>query len=127
MRRTLPPLIATGATLLAAVVITGPAHAAPRSTLTASVQPAHGPVTTASLTCQPPGGSHPKAAAACATLAKAGGDPRRITPLDRMCTMEYAPVTASLTGRWKGRAIRYRAEFSNACTMHLATRTVFQI
>lgn len=101
--------------------------AAPGARLTVTVKPASGPVWSARLTCDPTGGDHPYAADACATLAQARGNPRRIQPRDGMCTMEYAPATAGLNGRWHGRQVRYRETFGNACVLALATGAVFAL
>jgi len=128
LRRTVIALIAAaGAALTGTFLAIEPAQAATRDTrLIATLRPATGPVRAVWLSCRPAGGNHPKAAAACATLAQAGGDPRRIEPADGMCTMEYAPVTATLNGRWRGRAVRYRVQHGNACALGLATGPVFQ-
>jgi hypothetical protein len=68
---------------------------------------------------------HPQAKEACATLKKAGGDPAGIVPADTMCTMEYAPITAAVSGTWAGKTIGWSQRFGNRCTMHQATGVLF--
>lgn len=68
------------------------------------------------LGCHPSGGNHPDAAAACAALDKAvreGADPFGPVSRDATCTMVYGgPVTARVTGSWRGRPVD--ADFSRA-------------
>jgi hypothetical protein len=85
------------------------------------------PQRTVTLQCDPPGGSHPKAAEACADVAKAGGDlaqmPANKNP--RACFMIYAPVTVSAQGDWQGQAVRFTEKFPNTCVMRDKTGSVF--
>lgn len=76
------------------------------------------------LTCDPPGGQHPGAAAACAQLARNRG---RFTrhPGDAVCTMEYSPVRAQATGRWRGRSVRFAETFPNDCQLRARTGAIF--
>jgi Subtilisin inhibitor-like len=82
---------------------------------------------TVTLQCDPPGGTHPKAAEACADVAKAGGDlaqmPANKNP--RACFMIYAPVTVSAQGDWQGQAVRFTEKFPNTCVMRDKTGSVF--
>jgi Subtilisin inhibitor-like len=78
------------------------------------------------LTCNPTGGTHPKAAQACRELTLAGGDLDRLPAQSIMCTMEYAPVTATATGRWRGKVVSWSKSFSNRCMLNAATGSVFQ-
>lgn len=77
------------------------------------------------LTCDPPGGTHPRAAAACADLRRHGGNPVH-KPADQVCVMIYAPVVATAEGRWNGAAVRFRGEFPNDCVLHAHTGAVFR-
>jgi hypothetical protein len=105
-----------------------PAAAAGRDTrLAIVVRPAVGEASSAWLTCDPTGGTHRRAGRACAVLRLADGDPHSIPAGDGFCTMEYAPVTATLRGRWHGQAVRYRETFGNRCTLRQATGQLFQI
>jgi hypothetical protein len=78
------------------------------------------------LTCDPARGNHPAANRACTALAAAGGDPAAIGDREGVCPMMYAPVTVRATGRWRGKAVRYRETFGNACVMDLGTDALFQ-
>jgi hypothetical protein len=129
MRRTLIALVATaGAVLGSGLVVVEPAAARDAGTRVAvSVRPAHGRPKTAWLTCDPAGGSHRRADEACAALAAAGGDPHAIPPTDTMCTTEFAPVTATAIGRWRGRAVRYRETFGNRCVLRVQTGPLFRL
>lgn len=76
-----------------------------------------GATTTLTLTCEPVGGDHPDAEAACAAIAAASGavafEP---TPRDVACTEQWGgPQTATVTGTVDG--ARIDAEFSrtNGC------------
>jgi hypothetical protein len=85
------------------------------------------PERTVTLQCDPPGGTHPKAAAACADVAKAGGQlaqmPAGANP--RACFMIYAPVTVTAKGDWQGQAVRFTEKFPNTCVMRDKTGSVF--
>src|SRR4051794_22744234 len=129
MRRSLILLaVSAGAALVGVGVATGPAMAAARDTrLTVTVRPSQGPAHSAWLTCDPVGGTHRAAATTCTTLRAAHGNPAAIPAGDGFCTMEYAPVTASVSGTWHRHPVRYRKTFSNACAMHQATADLFQV
>lgn len=85
------------------------------------------PERTVTLQCDPPGGTHPKAAEACADVAKTGGDLAQM-PANRnarACFMIYAPVTAKAQGDWQGQAVRFTEKFPNTCVMRDKTGSVF--
>jgi hypothetical protein len=90
---------------------------------TAGTSPEH----TVTLQCEPAGGTHPKAAEACADVAKAGGDlaqmPANTNP--RACFMIYAPVTVTAQGKWQGQPVRFTEKFPNSCVMRDKTGSVF--
>jgi hypothetical protein len=77
------------------------------------------------LHCDPAGGAHPEPAKACATLRKVGGRPDRIKAAEIMCMMLYAPVTAEITGTWKGRPLSWQHTYGNRCEMTRATGVLF--
>jgi Subtilisin inhibitor-like len=85
------------------------------------------PERTVTLQCDPAGGTHPKAAEACADVAKAGGDlaqmPANTNP--RACFMIYAPVTVTAKGKWQGQPVRFTEKFPNSCVMRDKTGSVF--
>ena len=79
------------------------------------------------LRCGPVGGAHPAGKKACATLKKVGGRPERLkAPPDAMCTMEYAPITAQITGTWKGKTVNWSRKFGNTCDLARTTGVLFQ-
>lgn len=107
---------------------TGPlTHGAPptdlRLTVTAPGVNASG-THSVTLLCEPDGGTHPKAAQACAELARHGGQFTH-RPADVFCTMNYAPVIADATGAWRGRPVHFHQQFPNACDMHARTGSLF--
>ncbi|MFC4908575.1 SSI family serine proteinase inhibitor [Actinomadura gamaensis] len=66
---------------------------------------AQAPAKTWTLTCDPTGGDHPKAAQACASLAKTP-DAFKPVPPDMMCTKIYGgPEIATVKGTWHGRPV----------------------
>ncbi|MDP9845902.1 hypothetical protein J2853_005113 [Streptosporangium lutulentum] len=77
------------------------------------------------LRCDPAYGSHPRAAAACAALIPAQGDPARVRARQEFCTRQYDPVRATATGVWNRRPIRYTQTFVNPCMMRNETGPVF--
>ena len=78
------------------------------------------------LSCDPVGGGHPHAAAACKTLADVDADPGRIKPQSSLCVLLYQPVTATLSGTWHGREVEWTHRFGNTCEMRRATGTLFR-
>ncbi|GLW50769.1 hypothetical protein Stsp02_64300 [Streptomyces sp. NBRC 14336] len=78
------------------------------------------------LLCDPPQG-HQHAAEACGQLASVEGDIAAMRPLNAVCTMIYAPVTARATGQWNGKAIAYEHTFPNECTLRATTGSVFAL
>ena len=124
--------IVAGVVVAVALPPCGPALAAPapgaasrRTELTLSYAADAGYATAVVLRCDPPGGGHPRAARACRVLAKAGGSPSNIRPARRMCLMIYAPITAHVTGVWRGVRVRWSRRFGNACEMTRATGVLF--
>jgi hypothetical protein len=125
-----PALASTPATPVAHPAAPAPplAHpAAPatnlRLTVTAPTPKASG-TRSVTLQCDPDGGTHPKAAQACAELARHGGQFTH-RPADVLCTMIYAPVVADASGHWRGRMVHFHQQFPNDCDMHARTGTVF--
>lgn len=94
------------------------ATTAPSTELTISVQPQGigGPTRTWTLRCNPPGGSLPRAAAACERLSAEALQP---IPPDTICTQIYGgPQTARVRGRLEGRPVDARFGRSNGCEIH---------
>lgn len=67
------------------------------------------------LRCDPPGGTHPDARAACAALAE-NPDALEPVPLDTACTEQFGgPETAQVEGTFRGRAITATFSRKNGC------------
>ncbi|MGR8009655.1 SSI family serine proteinase inhibitor [Streptomyces hypolithicus] len=71
------------------------------------------------LECEPTGGTHPEAKAACARLdelAGQGTDPFAAVPSNRACTQQYGgDATARITGTWNGRPVDAVFNRGNGC------------
>lgn len=76
-----------------------------------------GATTTWTLTCEPVGGDHPDAEAACAALATAGGATAFApTPRDVACTEQWGgPQTATVTGTVGGESVDATFDRRNGC------------
>ncbi|MFE5538428.1 subtilase-type protease inhibitor [Streptomyces sp. NPDC056492] len=119
----------TAAALLPLAGATGIAEAQPASLYAPSavvlaVAPGDGNADVSravTLSCAPAAqGTHPDPQAACSALAATGGSLNGLlaTPdRNRACPMNYAPVTITADGVWKGSRIAWKHTFSNACTM----------
>jgi hypothetical protein len=107
---------------------TGVAAADPDTSLTLTVAAPEGARESVELECEPMGGSHPNPLRACMELRMADGDFERLPgrPDITNCTMEYRPVTAVAEGTWDGERVAWKREFSNACTLHTVTGSIFQ-
>jgi hypothetical protein len=134
----MPHLVVTGLTGAAlALLPTVPAAQAatadePRASLrltlshpdgSASREPSRRSVT---LRCDPTGGSHPRAAQACADLGKTMGTFERAPKPGTACTMIYAPVIAEAEGHWHGRRVSFHAQYVNGCDLAARTGSIFQ-
>lgn len=80
------------------------------------------------LTCNPTGGTHPKADAACNGLAAARGDFEQLNAekANAMCPMMYKPVTVTAEGMWQNKPVKFEKSYSNACVATSETGQVFQ-
>ncbi|MFD5000205.1 SSI family serine proteinase inhibitor [Streptomyces buecherae] len=130
-RRARTARILAAAALAACALTTAPAaDAAPRppaGSLFLTVSGADGELTgMARLDCDPAGGSHPLAAEACTALRAADGNPDRLVAQRLVCTEEHAPVTARVTGAWRGAPVNWSRTYPNACHLRAATGTLFQ-
>jgi hypothetical protein len=101
----------------------------PGAVLFLSVVPYNEAVRSVVLTCDPPGGTHPRPAEACDLLAEAGGDFTRLTgdPYAGACPPEHpvAPVLATAFGWWEGRLTWYSRWFRHSCDLELSTWHVY--
>jgi len=96
----------------------GSAAATPTGRLTITVWPegmAAGDGRRWTLQCGPAGGTHPRAAKACARLALLSA-PFRPVPADVVCTEIYGgPQEALVTGTFRGRRVHARFNRVNGC------------
>lgn len=70
------------------------------------------------LTCEPPGGDHPAAQEACATLVERTreGTPFASPSEGQICTQIYGgPQTAEIEGHWRGRPVSADYSRQNGC------------
>ena len=99
---------------------TGPdtvdAAAGPATELQVELVPDAGaPAQRWTLTCEPTGGDHPDAAAACAELARTP-DPLAPLPEDLLCTEVYGgPQTAVVRGTYRGEPVALRLSRTDGC------------
>ncbi|CRK61251.1 Protease inhibitor, SSI family (subtilisin inhibitor) [Alloactinosynnema sp. L-07] len=80
------------------------------------------------LKCNPATGDHRSAATACGQLSAVGGDfaALNVNP-DRMCSMQYDPVTVTARGYWNGRYKSFSRTYGNPCVFANTTGSVFAI
>lgn len=75
-----------------------------------------GATTTYTLTCEPIGGDHPDAEAACAAIAVGGLAAFEPTPMGVACTEQWGgPQTATVTGTVAGEAVTAEFNRTNGC------------
>ncbi|GAA2667623.1 MULTISPECIES: SSI family serine proteinase inhibitor [Actinoplanes] len=119
--------ICTGLAAATAVLATGsPVLAAAggsRVVLTYTAEAGY--ATAVKLTCDPAGGAHPQPVQACAALTRTGANPARLKPADRYCFLLYKPITARLSGTWRGRTVKWTHTYGNSCEMNRATGVLF--
>lgn len=120
---------AAAATLVPATATAAPPPNHEFSFVDLSVRQDHGDprLRGALLTCNPTGGTHPKADAACTSLTKANGDFGALRSEDATsaCTLEYQPVTVTAKGKWNNKPVQYTKVYSNACVLKKQTGDVF--
>jgi hypothetical protein len=72
------------------------------------------------LTCDPAGGDHPNAEAACTKLAAADGQAAfKPTPEDQACSMIFGgPQTATIAGTYQGADVNATFSRENGCEIN---------
>lgn len=102
--------------------------AASRFSLTVRATTVTGTTTaSATLTCDPDGGNHPRAQESCDLLRLVDGDVNQLTvPPGTLCLAVYQPHTVTIAGVWQNRR-RYviQRTFVNRCQMIAATGAIF--
>ena len=97
----------------------------PSSTIVLTTSTTDAGVRSATLHCEPPGGSHPDARAACDDLLRSDGDVQAVQDTDSLCTFEYRPVHVTASGSWRGEERNFDHVYPNACAMRVDTGSVF--
>lgn len=118
----------------AAILVSAPAQAQPTTnglqnlTLTISQGESVVPDRTVTLTCGPTGGTHPRAAAACAIVDQVGGAGLEDMNLDpnAICTLEYNPYTVSVQGNDHFLWIDFVKTYDNPCVLNAHTGAFYQ-
>lgn len=78
------------------------------------------------LMCDPAGGTHPHAGAACESLDRVDGNVAELPPVAGVaCTDIFAPVTAEAKGEYRGEPVRFVHTYSNRCEAQRGTDDVF--
>jgi hypothetical protein len=126
MRTALPALLVAVVAGLTTPAAAGGDEALSRLTL--ALDHPDGPEREVVLTCEPSGGSHPEAEAACADLQTSLAAIVGRAPMAPgvVCTMEYDPRTVSAAGHWHRRLIRHTATYGNPCVLRASTGVVFE-
>lgn len=133
MRQRLFATLAIAAALSGTTVLAAPVNAqVPASRLVLTLAQGEDPVPVTArrtLTCQPIGGSHPRAAAACADLTRSNGNFTQLPgdPDNPGCPRDYQPVTVTARGHWQGKAIKFVHTYANQCVLSALTGPVFEI
>lgn len=81
--------------------------------------------TSVTLECDPTGGTHPTADAACKSLAAVKGDFTQL-PSTGGCPANWDPVRAIAEGTWQGTPVKYEKQFSNRSCAAVGTDLVFR-
>jgi hypothetical protein len=121
----IPTMIGLAAASVAAL-LPGPGYGdgggrgEPKAKLTVSYMADAGFARAVKLECDPASGGHPQAAQACAELEAVGGDIDKIEPAHTACIMIYQPVTAEVSGEWRGTPIGWQHRYGNGCEMKRA-------
>ncbi|MFC9733960.1 SSI family serine proteinase inhibitor [Streptomyces roseolus] len=104
------------------LTVTGPAPdtTAPSPESTAVPAPAARTVT---LQCDPAGGDHPRADAACADLDASQGRVDRES--GTACILLYDPVEVRAEGLWRGRPVSFARQYGNSCELSARTGAIF--
>ena len=114
----------------ALVPVSASAAAGPtRITLTAQELGNDSTFTTAVLTCDPVGGTHPTAGTACALLTEAAGAVEDVPTQDphAVCPFIWRPVGVTATGLWQGRPVAFSKTFPNDCVLRSELGALFDI
>ncbi|MDA3647691.1 protease inhibitor [Saccharopolyspora indica] len=118
---------AAGVACAVAVLIPGAAAAAgEQSTVTLSVTETNQQTRSVTLNCDPVGGDHPQAGAACHQLQLVDGNFQRLDARTASnCTKDRRAVSAEAKGNWRGKPVEFRLTAANSCSLKARTGALF--
>jgi hypothetical protein len=96
-----------------------------RLTVTHGEKPDPATAKTATLTCEPAGGTHPDPKTACAQLAAVNGDFGALNVNPGPCFLIFDPYTVTATGYWRGTPVNFQRTYANSCILGRQTGAVF--
>jgi hypothetical protein len=123
---------AATATALPAAATPSPATTVPLTSLVMTKSPALATSATATasrvtLTCEPTGGTHPTAQAACDALIAVNGNFGKLPPVRGVaCIALWDPVTVRVTGTWRLQPVSFTETYSNDCVAAVMSDNVFR-
>ena len=79
----------------------------------------------ATLTCEPAGGTHPDPKTACDQLAKVNGDFGALNVNPGPCFLIFDPYTVTAYGHWRGTPVKFQHTYANKCVLDRQTGAVF--
>ncbi|MER7014100.1 SSI family serine proteinase inhibitor [Saccharopolyspora sp. NPDC000359] len=120
---------AAGVACAVAVLVPGIAAAsenAGQSSMTLSVTESHQRSRSVTLHCDPVGGNHPQAGAACHQLQLVDGNVQRLDARTASnCTKDRRGVQAQATGSWQGEPVEFTLTAANLCSLKARTGALF--
>jgi hypothetical protein len=120
----LSPFAPIAAAVLTFACVGGPSPV-PGSSFQLTERAFGGQVSTASLTCDPAGGSHVDSTEACDVVQRANGDFAHLPGRHQLCSALYAPVDVVVAGFWRGTPVSFQASYPNKCTANAESSGVF--
>jgi hypothetical protein len=124
-------LAATAASATALPAAATPATTVPLTSLVMTKSPAFATSAGATarqvtLTCEPTGGTHPTAQAACDALIAVNGEFGKLPPVRGVaCIALWDPVTVRVTGTWRLQPVSFTETYSNDCEAAVMSDNVF--
>jgi hypothetical protein len=116
--RALGTIALCGAFVLGASSPSLAAPRTPKSVLKITIAVKGGTTKGTWLNCNPDGGTHPSAHAACDLLRRVGGDPAKLNVTPKAsCTQEIMPHAVMILGKWRNKTIKWGKVYNNSCMM----------
>jgi hypothetical protein len=123
IRTVLASAAATAVLLGSSAAVAGPVHR--RTDLTLLYMAEAGYATAVTLRCNPPG-AHIRRGRGVPDAARGRRPAGAHQAAAIRCTMIYAPITAQITGKWRGKKIAWSKTYGNTCEMTRATGVLFR-